>query len=136
MLCRTWLLCLIAAGPAPADPDPAAKWPADQTTGPPKAEEQIRAALKDKGAITYAGGQYRLSARKVDGLDLIDLEFREVRGGKVVYRITSPRARVSAVDVKAGTFRLSFGEMKVVKGDDEIEARGQELDLPAPPRGK
>ena len=136
MLWRTWLLCLVVVAPACADPDPAAKRPADQTPGPPMTVVQVRAALKDKGAISYGDGRYRLSARKVDGLDLIDLEFRQVKDGKVVCKIKSPRARVAGVDAKAGTMKVFFWEMKVSKGEDEAEYWSQEPDLPAPARGK
>jgi hypothetical protein len=99
-------------------------------------EEQVRAALRDRGSIIFADGLYRLTAGKVDGLDLIDLEFRKLKGGKVVCKLTSPRARILGVDAKAGTMRLYFGEMKVVTDDLEAEAWRQEHDLPAPRQGK
>ena len=108
----------------------------DPPPGSPMTEEQIRAVLADKGSITYAEGMYRLTAAKIDGIDLIDLEFRKVEGGKVVYKLTSPLARIRSVDSTAGTMRLAFTEMKVVRGDDEIQAWGQEHDFPAPRQGK
>jgi hypothetical protein len=121
------VVSLALAVAAPGLKDPPAR--------PSMTAEQIRAALKDKGSITYADGQYRLTA-KVDGLDLIDLELRKVEGGKAVYTLTSPRARIVSVDAKAGTMALLFDEMRVVRGDVEIEAKFQQNDFPAPRQGK
>jgi hypothetical protein len=61
-------------------------------------QEQIRAALKDKGVITYGNGQYHLVG-KVDGLDLIELEFREMSVEKVVYKLISPRAKIEVLSI-------------------------------------
>jgi hypothetical protein len=119
-------LTALFAAPTLKDPPP----------GPPMTAEQLRAALKDKGSITYADGLYRLAVGKVDGLDLLDLELRKVEGGKVVSKLTSPRARLVSVDLKAGTMRLLFSEMKVVTGDMEMEGWNQEYDFPAPRQGK
>jgi hypothetical protein len=119
-------LAVVVAAPRPKDSPP----------GAPMTAEQIRAALKDKGSITYADGQYRLSVGRIDGTDLVDLEFRTIEDGKVVYQLTSPRALIVSVDSEAGTMRLRFGRMKVVRGEVEIEAVHQEHEFQAPRQGK
>ncbi|HKB39052.1 MAG TPA: hypothetical protein VKD72_21610 [Gemmataceae bacterium] len=107
----------------------------DLPPGVPMSAEQIRATLQDNGSITYADGTWRLSAAKVDGPDLADLELRKTVDGRVVYSLTSPQARIVAVDAGTGTMRLYFDRMKVVRGDEEIDAVHQELDFPAPRQG-
>src|SRR5262245_44449763 len=133
-ICLSYLtvICVGVVGETALVAAPGAKEPA---SGPTMTEEQIRAALKEKGKITYGNGQYHLVG-KVEGLDLIELEFREMSGEKVVYKLTSPQAGIVRVDAKAGTMRLLFDKVKIVRGDLEIEGNFQEYDLPAPRQTK
>jgi hypothetical protein len=106
-------------------------------SGPPSerdqaAEAKLLSLLKDKGSFIQPDGSYELTVEKVDGLDLLNLEVKWSKDGKVEKILKSPkRARVK-IDRDATSMRIQVEECTVESEGIITEMKRQEFDLPLP----
>jgi hypothetical protein len=116
----------------------AAPMPKEPPLAPPMSEEQILDVMKGKGELSWAEGQYRLRMKNVDGLDLVDFEFRFLDGERKTLTLKGRKGRIKMdrENMKLIFIFFIFDEGTVLKGEDEPIFYGQEWEFPAPREGK
>lgn|SRR5262249_14101842 len=97
-----------------------------------EAESKLRSLLKEKGTFIQPDGSYELTTKKVDGLDLLNLEVKWSRDGKV-YKVlkSTKRARVK-IDRGATSMRIVVEECTIEGDNIQAVLENQEFELPLP----
>ena len=105
--------------------------PKDSVGGQLLTTDQLLGVLKEKGELTWAGGEYRMMSRKVDGPDVLGLVLERREDGKVVFTLSAKTARLTA-DSKRQKLRVFFEEGEVDNKFGKSFLFDQEVDFPPP----